>query len=145
MLFALCAASSAKQSSSDNPPTIVKDEQAKTKLLGAHRFSLQWISWDRFGKAAVTDDKGVLLLKGEQRIKGADDYLTIAGVIVSIEAKEFKFRGKIVTKISHINGGKPCLREGEMTFKITGNRKYWRLKEMNNPCEEVVDYVDIYF
>ena len=48
-------------------------------------------------------------------------------------------------KISHINGGKPCAREGAMTFKITGKRRYWRLQEMNNPCDGVTDYVDIFF
>jgi hypothetical protein len=36
-------------------------------------------------------------------------------------------------------------RTGEMTFRVTGKRKYWRLMEMDNPCEGVTDYVDIYF
>lgn len=48
-------------------------------------------------------------------------------------------------QISHINGGEPCVREGEMTFAITRKRKYWRLQEMQNPCDTATDYVDIYF
>ena len=46
--------------------TIVSDAGAKKMLLGKHLFSLQWISWDYFGAATVTDKKGVLYLKGEQ-------------------------------------------------------------------------------
>jgi hypothetical protein len=125
--------------------TIVKDAGAKQMLLGKHLFSLQWISWDYFGTATITDKKGILYLKGEQKQRGGRDFVKIEGRIVSIEKKEFVFDGTIVTQISHINNGEPCMRTGEMTFAITKNRKYWRLQEMTNPCEEVFDYVDIYF
>jgi hypothetical protein len=125
--------------------TEVKDEAAKKMLLGQHRLSLQWISWDYFGKAIVKDDQGVLLISGEQKGRGSDDYLKIEGRITLVDTKEIVFNGTIVTKVSYINGGNPCTRKGEMTFRITGNRRYWRLKEMDNPCEQVVDYVDIFF
>jgi len=114
-------------------------------LLGRHKMSLQWISWDYFGAATVTNRKGVFYLKGEQKGRKSDDFVTVDGIITSIDAKEFKFEGKIVTQVSHIFGGKPCEREGEMTFRITGKRKYWRLQSIDNPCEAVADYVDIYF
>lgn len=116
-------------------------------LLGKHMLSLQWVSWDYFGIATVTNRRGEYLLKGEQKGRGeqATDFVTIDGVITAIEAKEFKFSGTIVTQVSHINGGDPCTREGEFTFKITGKRKYWRLQQMDNPCDPVTDYVDIYF
>ena len=125
--------------------TVINDTKAKKMLLGKHRFSLQWISWDYFGTATVTDKKGVLYLKGEQKRRGGNDYLTIDGVITSIDEKEFKFNGTIVTKVSHINGGEPCTRTEEMTFAITKNRRYWRLQDMRNPCDDVLDYVDIFF
>jgi len=125
--------------------TIVTDAKAKTMLLGKHKLSLQWISWDYFGRANVSNKSGVLYLKGEQRARNGNDYVKIDGLITSIDAKEFKFDGKIVMQISHIADGKPCERTGEMTFRITGKRKYWRLQEMDNPCEGVTDYVDIYF
>ncbi len=125
--------------------TVVNDATAKKMLLGKHRFSLQWISWDYFGTAIVTDKKGVLYLKGEQKGRGNDDYLTIDGVITLIDEKEFKFDGKIVTKVSHLNNGEPCPREGEVTFAITKNRRYWRLQDMRNPCDGVLDYVDVFF
>jgi hypothetical protein len=125
--------------------TVVKSQAAKQMLLGKHLFSLQWISWDYFGKAAVTQKGGVFFLKGEQKSREGDDYLTIDGTITEINRYDFRFSGKIVTKISHINNGEPCVREGDFTFKITGKRKYWRLMEMDNPCDPVTDYVDIFF
>lgn len=126
--------------------TIINSESAKKMLLGKHRFALQWISWDYFGTAIITDKKGVLYLNGEQKGRGgSDDFLTIDGVVTQIDEKKFKFNGKIVTKVSRLNEGKPCPREGEMSFAITKNRRYWRLRDMQNPCDDVLDYVDIFF
>jgi hypothetical protein len=125
--------------------TRINDTRAKAMLLGRHRLSLQWISWDYFGTATVTERRGVLFLKGEQKGRGSSDFVRVDGRITSVDAKQFTFDGKVVMQISHINGGEPCEREGEMTFKITGKRKYWRMQEMDNPCDEATDYVDIYF
>lgn len=124
--------------------TVVNDNGAAKMLLGRHMLSLQWISWEKFGTAVVTNKLGVYGLEGEQRGPGGD-YLKIAGMIVSIDAREFKFQGTITTRVSHINNGQPCERQGDFTFKVTGKRKYWRLQEMDNPCDEATDYVDIYF
>ncbi len=125
--------------------TVVNNAKAKTMLLGRHKLALQWVSWDYFGVATVTNKGGVLYLKGEQKQRGGTDFVKVNGTITEINAKDFKFDGTIITQVSHINGGKLCERTGEMTFKITGTRKYWRLAEMNNPCEGVTDYVDIFF
>lgn len=127
--------------------TVVKNAKAKQMLVGRHLLSLQWISWDHFGRANVTERRGVLHLKGEQKGRGesAEDFLRIDGVVTRVDAKEFGFKGKIAVRVSHNNGGKPCERTGDMTFRITGKRKYWRLVEMDNPCEGIADYVDIYF
>ena len=86
-------------------------------------------------------------MKGGQKGRGESgaDYLIIDGVITRIDAKEIKFDGKIIVRVSHNNNGAPCERTGEMTFRVTGKRKYRRLMEMDNPCEGVTDYVDIYF
>lgn len=124
--------------------TVVNDASAGKMLLGKHLLSLQWISWDYFGAANVINRKGVYYLKGEQKQRGGNDYVKIDGVITEINAKGFKFDGTIEMQISHNNSGAPCKREGEMTFAVTGKRKYWRLQEMTNPCDEVTDYVDIY-
>ena len=125
--------------------TVARSAKAKEMLLGRHKISLQWISWDYFGTANVTERKGIFYLKGRQDGRKSTDFVSVDGVITSIDDKEFAFTGKIVSQISHIFGGKPCKRDGEMTFRITGKRKYWRMQEIDNPCDEAADYVDIYF
>ena len=125
--------------------TRVNDANSKRMLVGKHMFSLQWISWDYFGSATVTEKNGILSLTGEQKSRENDDFIRIDGTIISVDSKSFKFSGTVETRVTHINGGDICTRSGEMTFAIKKNRKYWRLSEMDNPCDEVVDYVDIFF
>jgi hypothetical protein len=125
--------------------TQVNDRAAAAMLLGRHKLSLQWISWDYFGTVDIKNQAGVYSVRGRQKGRGNNDLLTIEGNIVSIDAKQFVFEGTIVTTVSHINGGQPCTRQGDFTFRITGKRKYWRMQEIDNPCDEAADYVDIYF
>ena len=103
------------------------------------------MSWDRFGSATVENRNGVYVIKGSQRIPGNEDYLEIDGVVTRIDKTEFGFRGKITTRVSYINNGAPCVRDGEFTFAIKANRKYWRMQQIDNPCDEAADYVDVYF
>ena len=142
LLIVACCVGSLAQSRTD-----VQDSAAERMLLGRHRFSLQWVSWDYFGVATVRKNRGMYTIAGEQRGRGMSkgNSVTIDGVITSIDAKEFSFHGKIVTVVTHINGGQPCERDGEFTFKITGKRRYWRLQQMDSPCDTATDYVDIYF
>jgi hypothetical protein len=125
--------------------TIVNDKAAKKKLLGRHLFSLQWIGWNYFGTASITEQSGTVKVDAEQKSRENSDYVKMIGILTVIDSLQFKFRGTIETQVYHLNGGKPCKREGDFTFAIKANRKYWRLQEMNNPCDAVVDYVDIYF
>jgi hypothetical protein len=127
--------------------TVIRDAKAAGILLGRHKLSLQWISWDYFGTATVTNRAGVYYLKGEQkgRGRGNTDFLRIDGVITEINAKQFTFDGTVALQVSHINGGQPCERKGNLNFRITGARRYWRMQEMGNPCDEATDYVDIFF
>jgi hypothetical protein len=125
--------------------TIVGSPSAAKKLVGKHKLNLQWLGWDKwsdFGDLKVTDRQGMMLMKGQQ-IKG-NDFLKIDGKILNIEDKQFTFQGKIVTKVGHMNNGAACERDGEMVFKITENRKYWRLQQMQSPCDPATDYVDIF-
>ena len=129
----------------DTPKTTVSSPSMKRLLLGRHHLSLQWVSWDRFGRVVVTDRAGTLSIKGEQKSPDGADFVRIDGIVTRVDAKEFGFRGTITTQVSHINGGQPCVREGDFTFAIKANRQYWRLQQMDNPCEAVTDYVDVYF
>lgn len=127
--------------------TIIRDARAAQMLLGRHKLSLQWISWDYFGTATVTDRAGVYSLKGEQNGRGESrsDFLRLDGNITEIDEKQFVFDGTVVMKISHINGGQSCERKGTLNFRITGIRKHWRMQQMDNPCDQATDYVDIFF
>jgi hypothetical protein len=124
--------------------------EALSKLLGEHKLSLQWIGTKRLGIATVTNRDGVLELHGRQdRGEGdtegdAADFVSIDGVITEVTDNEFKFRGTIVSRISFISSGSECRRDGEYSFAIKGKRRYWRLQQMENPCDRSTDYVDIY-
>jgi len=117
------------------------------KLVGEHMLSLQWISWDKFGKVFIskTEKESEYEIIGAQRSEENSDYLSIEGTLTAADDTEFTFTGVIETRISHINKGEVCKRDGIFKFKVKGKRKYWRLQEINNPCDGVADYVDIYF
>ncbi len=116
------------------------------KVLGKHKLSLQWISWENFGTVTITKEKnGRLRCVGEQRSVENSDYLTIDGYITIVNEKHLKFEGNITLSVSHIQYGKPCVREGTFDFKSTQGRRYWRMQQMENPCDGCTDYVDIYF
>jgi len=126
--------------------TKVVDTNTRTALLGERLLTLQWIAFTHAGgRAEITDDHGLLRVKGQQPGKDGD-LLTVEGVIKEVGAKQFVLVGTIVTKVSHIYSGNSCSRSGTFTFRQTGKRKYFRLKEMVNPCEggNLVDYVDVY-
>lgn len=125
--------------------TAVNSVKARNMLLGRHMLSLQWISWDYFGTATVTNKGGVYYLRGRQKSRTNSDYVEVDGRITEINERDFRFDGRVTMQVSHINNGEPCVREGEMTFAITGKRRYWRLQEMKSPCDITTDYVDIYF
>lgn len=144
-LLLLVLASALPAVADDTPKTIVTSPSMKRLLLGGHHLSLQWVSWDRFGRVTITERAGTLYIVGEQKSGPDNDFVRIDGIVTRVDAKEFHFRGTITTQVSHINGGRPCVREGDFTFAIKANRQYWRLQQMDNPCEAVTDYVDVYF
>lgn len=113
--------------------------------VGKHSFTLQWVGWEKPGTATITKKGGLYLIKGEHKNK-AGDYAKIDGTLKMVDARNLTFEGLIETKVSYVNNGEVCLRDGTYHFKATGTRKYWRLQEMDN-CEgnNVVDYVDIFF
>ena len=120
--------------------------KAETALLGEYLFSLQWISWNEFGKAKISREQDELRMEARQERNG--NYVSAEGTVKIMNAREFILKGKIVTRVSHLNEGQPCAREGEFHFRAVGSRKYWRLQEMVNPCTasgKTVDYVDVFF
>ncbi len=128
-------------------PTVVHDPAAKAKLLGAHGFTCQWVQWGRDkGRVEITEEKGRLRIRGEQVARQTGDRITLEGEILEVKAKSFLFRGRVVLQVTHLNGGRPCERNGDFDFQIRGGRKFWRMHPMENPCDPpVVDYVDVHF
>ncbi|WP_242107888.1 hypothetical protein [Luteimonas aquatica] len=132
------------------PPATGLDAEARARLVGEHLLTLQWLGWgdlSQAGTATIRDDGGALAVAGRQEGTGenAGDYLEIAGKIVSADRDGFVFAGEILTKVNHLAQGAECRREGTFHFKATGKRRYWRLQEMDNPCDTATDYVDLYF
>jgi hypothetical protein len=146
LTLSFCSSSVNPQDSNSNAaPKNVSSASGRSQLLGKHKFQLHWISWNRwkdFADLTVVERQGMLLIKGRQQKGG--DYLEIDGFASQVEDKQFTFEGTIITRVSYKNNGNPCRREGTMTFKITGKRRYWRLQEMQSPCDETTDYVDIF-
>ncbi|MGC7590611.1 hypothetical protein ACPWUF_09035 [Bisgaard Taxon 46] len=113
------------------------------KMIGLHKLSLQWVSWEKFGTAEMYVGPAGLMIEGEQYVN--DNYVILKGLVDVIDERAFKFTGTIITRVDHINNGNDCERAGEFEFRATGNRKYWRLQQMSNPCDHATDYVDVFF
>ncbi|WP_395017265.1 hypothetical protein [Dongia sp.] len=124
---------------------VITDQKAAKQLLGKHALTLQWIGSGTLkdaGSAEVKQDGGRWLLTGKMEAK--EGLVSLDGEVTKIEKSTFTFKGKIVTKVFHIYEGKECPREVEVIFERKGGRKYWRMYPIDNPCEAVADYIDIY-
>jgi hypothetical protein len=129
----------------DVPKTQVASASSMQRLVANTGVALQW-NWDaKPGKLNVTVRDGWLALKGDQRdAKGGR--LTVDGVVTRIDERIFLFTGRI--EIHDAEAKVDCVRDGEYTFRITGSRKFWRMKEQIAGCPgraDLTDYVDIYF
>ena len=113
-------------------------------IIGRHLFALQWISdWEKnFGAAVIEKNDGVITINAKER--EGEDYIILQGTIEIISNTEFKVNGSLVTRVSYLNTGDPCERNGIFTFKKTGKKKYYRMQEMESPCGAYTDYVDIF-
>ncbi|QIM62231.1 hypothetical protein A1D29_02335 [Pasteurellaceae bacterium Orientalotternb1] len=136
----LCHLSAQAESS---PLTANKVAKIERQLIGKHLLSLQWVSWEKFGSVEISSDANGLNIEGTQELNG--NFVSLFGKIKVIDEKAFLFTGEIVTLVDHINNGNACTRHGTYEFRATGKRKYWRLQQMDNPCDSVTDYIDIYF
>ena len=126
------------------PPQKVKADVEK-KVLGTHLLSLQWISWEYFGKVKITKaGDNQYRCVGEQKSKEhPGDFLKLDGYISIIDGLHLQLIGTITTKIYHLNNGEEYVRNGKFDFKSTQGRQYWRMQQMDGP-DGVTDYVDIY-
>jgi hypothetical protein len=125
--------------------TEIVSERALARLKANKGLTLQWLWGAKPGALTVTETPQGVRLKGGQ---GPDEgkTLSLEGVVIRLEEKSFTFRGRV--EIFEPEAGVPCIRDGMLTFRITGQRKFWRMKEQIAGCPgraDLTDYVDIRF
>lgn len=138
LLFATAAAPAAAR-------TVVGDAAALRRLQGNSGISLQWIGFDTAtrGRVIVRTGGDTVHLSGAQQAAHGAGRVTIEGDIGMIDARSFTFRGRIaITDTPDV--GRRCLRDGTFVFRATGQRRYWRLQQLE-ACDGLTDYVDIFF
>lgn len=116
---------------------------AESSLLGRHMFSLQWVSWERFGSATVRRGANGLEINAYQSLDG--NFVKLDGLIEIIDRRHFYFTGTVITRVSYINNGQACERSGTFLFQAKDARRYWRMQPIANPCDSGADYIDIFF
>lgn len=128
------------------PParTIVKDVRALERLRGNSGLTLQWISWDHRGQVNVREVGEMIYLNGEQRARdGSSAIVSLSGGVSEIGKDYFILQGSLTIQNTP-DEGRDCELAGPMEFRVTQNRKYWRLRKFEW-CDDLTDYVDIYF
>jgi len=125
--------------------TIVNDPAALNRLRRNSGITLQWISFDQPGRGhvTVTERDGLVHLRGSQTQNAGAGRVDLDGDVLSISARSFTFRGRIMIENSP-DPDRECLREGTYEFRATGTRRYWRLQNIE-ACDGLADYVDIYY
>lgn len=125
--------------------TIVDDRAALVRLQRNSGITLQWISFETpaRGHVVATMRGGLLHLRGSQTGRGGVGRVTLEGDVLRIAARSFTLRGRIVITDAP-DRGRNCVREGTYEFRVTQNRRYWRLQDFE-ACDGLTDYVDIYF
>lgn len=143
LAVAASLATTAPLAASATQGTQVNDAAMLERLRRNSGLTLQWISFESSerGHVRVSDADGFVHLNGAQRHGEAS--VELDGDVTRIERDRFFFRGRIAIRNAP-DPGRDCLRDGELEFRITQNRRYWRLQQMEQ-CDGLTDYVDIYF
>lgn len=125
--------------------TIVTDRAALARLRRNSGITLQWISFESAARGHVraSEQRGIVHLRGTQVQRNGAGRLELDGDVVEIGPRSFTFRGRIAITDTP-DPDRECIREGTYEFRVTRNRRYWRLQQME-ACDGLTDYVDIYF
>jgi hypothetical protein len=123
--------------------TEVRDRAALERLRGNAGLTLQWIDWQKRGILEVSQRGEVVHIKGAQVAPDGKGRVEVEGDVLSVDATHFILRGRIaITDTPDV--GRKCVKQGDSEFAITQGRKYWRMREFEW-CDQLTDYVDIYF
>ena len=146
LAFILVATGAVAQSpAAPGERTVVNDRTALNRLRRNSGITLQWISFESPARGHVVAQMngGLLHLSGSQSQRGGPGRVTLEGDVLRINPRSFTFRGRIVITDAP-DRGRNCVRDGTYEFRATGQRRYWRLQDIE-ACDGLADYVDIYF
>jgi hypothetical protein len=124
-------------------PTRVLDAAAAQRLRANKGVTLQWIDWNTRGSAHVAVVDGVWTLRAAQAEAGGPGRLFLEGKVTEIGRDYFLFDG-VVRITDTPDRGRACEKRDVWRFGITQNRRYWRIRTFEW-CDDLTDYVDIYF
>jgi len=113
-------------------------------LVGEHMFGVQFIS-DGYGSAEILrNDEGELVIFAEQYSKNKEEYVLLEGTIEVADDRNFTITGHLKLFTEGCCG--LLDRDVSYTFRKTGSRKYWRLKEREDLCSQYTCayYMDIF-
>ncbi len=139
------ASFAAESSDASKMRTEIRDWEAFDRIVNNRGLTLQWIHYENAPRGTVEAayKNRVLTLRGEQRAADNIGHVSFSGTVTRVDKSEFLFDGTII-----INGtpdaDRRCEKSGNWRFAITQNRKYWRLREFEW-CDDLTDYIDIYF
>ncbi|MGQ7829833.1 hypothetical protein [Altererythrobacter sp. Z27] len=141
------ASSSIEASRYPKPPleaTRVLDRVTLNRLVQNKGMSLQWISWDDSrGTVSARMVDGRMRLTGSQFATNGPGQIMLDGYVTELGTGYFTFEGKIRI-IDAPDGGRVCEADKSWHFAITQQRRYFRLREFEW-CDDLTDYIDIYF
>jgi hypothetical protein len=125
------------------PATRILDPAAAQRLRANKGVTLQWIDWNRRGSAHVSVANGVWTLRAAQAEAGGPGRLFLEGRVTEIGRNYFLFDGTLrITDTP--DKGRTCEKRDVWRFAVTQNRRYWRIRTFEW-CDDLTDYVDIYF
>lgn len=125
------------------PATRILDNAAAQRLRANKGVTLQWIDWNARGSAHVTVNNGAWTLRAAQAEAGGPGRLFLEGKVTEIGRDYFLFDGTVrITDTP--DKGRSCEKHDVWRFAVTQNRRYWRIRTFEW-CDDLTDYVDIYF
>jgi hypothetical protein len=132
-----------KQELIEKDPTNILRKKIAKSLLGRKKFGVQFI-YDGYGTAEIKDLGGALTFKGSQFSKNREEFTRMEGTLIAISDSEILFNGTLEIFTNDCCG--PIAKTGIFTFRKTGTRKYWRLKDFNDLCDQYTCayYLDIF-
>jgi len=124
-------------------PTRVLDRAAAERLRHNKGVTLQWIDWVHRGSAAISVANGRWMLRAAQAGSRGPGRLFLEGTITEIGRDYFLFDG-VVRITDTPDKGRMCEKRDIWRFAVTQKRPYWRIRTFEW-CDDLTDYIDIYF